>query len=105
MADDRRALRAARPVLAGAVVASCKRGAVRLRPGQHVMAIGRVAAAVDDLALFAERGLLCQAVGAVQLGHVLCDHLTLGVLPWPLADTVARILRGLAVGSLGGQIG
>src|SRR3954452_21143045 len=104
MAEHRRALRTARPVLAGAVVGACEGGAVRLRSGQHVVTIRGVAAAVDDLALFAERGLFCQIVRTVQLGRVLGDHLALGVLPRTLADTVARILRGLAVGGLGGEI-
>src|SRR5690242_5069528 len=51
MADHGRSLRAARPVLAGAIVARGKRGAIRLRSRQHVMAVGRVAAAVDDFTL------------------------------------------------------
>src|SRR5436305_2074980 len=104
MADYRGTLRAARPVLAGAVVAAGERGAVRLRSGQHVMAVRRVAAAVDDLALFAERSLLGEVVGAMQLAEILGDHHALGVLPRTLADAVARVLRGLAVGGLRRQI-
>src|ERR1043166_2609797 len=69
------------------------------------MAVRGIAAAVDDLALFAERGLFCQTVGAVQFGDVLCHHLAFGVLPRPLADAVAGILRRLAVGGLRRQIG
>src|ERR1700737_858981 len=58
----------ARPVLAGAVVAGSKCGAVGLRSRQHVVAVGRIAAAVDDVALFAQRGLLGEVVATgVQL--------------------------------------
>src|ERR1700760_115579 len=106
MAEHRRPLRAARPVLAGAILARRKRRAVRLRSRQHVMAVRRVAAAVDDVALFAERGLLAQIVGgAVQISDILRDHDALRVLPWSLADAVARVDRGLAVGFLGREVG
>ena len=64
MAEHRRALRAARPVLAGAVLAGRERGAVGLRSRQDVMAVRRIAAAVDDLALLAQRGLLGEIVAA-----------------------------------------
>src|SRR6266540_6595024 len=57
MTDHRRALCRARPVLAGTILSGRKRCPVRLRSRQHVVAVGRIAAAVDDLALFAERGL------------------------------------------------
>src|SRR5471032_2571346 len=63
MSDHRRTLRAARPVLAGAVVGARERRAVRLRSRQHVMAVRRIAAAIDDVALFAERSLLGEVVG------------------------------------------
>ena len=55
MTDHRRALRRARPVLAGAILAGRKRRPVRLRSRQHVVTVGCIAAAVDDLALLAER--------------------------------------------------
>src|SRR5882757_32935 len=42
-------LRAARPVLAGAVLTGCKGRSVCLRSRQHVVAVRRIAAAVDDL--------------------------------------------------------
>ena len=35
----------------------------------------------------------------------LGDHDAFGVLPWPTPDAVARINRGLAVGSLGAEVG
>ena len=63
-------------------------------------------AAVDDLALFAERGLLGEVVaGAVQIGDVLGDHRALGILPRSLADAVARIDGRLAVGGLRREVG
>src|SRR5712671_5809042 len=51
MTHHRRTLRAARPVLAGAIVARPECCAVRLRSREHVMAVRRIAAAVDDVAL------------------------------------------------------
>src|SRR5947208_17198760 len=105
MADHGGALRAARPVLAGAIVAGRERGAVGLRSRQHVVAVRRVAAAVDDIALFAQCSLLAEIVaGAVEVGDVFGDHGALGVLPGSLADAVARIHGGLAVGGLRRQI-
>src|SRR6185295_885213 len=71
---------------------------------QHVVTVGRIAAAVDDLALLAERGLLGKAVGAVQIGDVLGNNSALGILPRPLADAIARIDRRLTVGGLRRQV-
>src|SRR5450631_4348270 len=100
MTEHRGALRAARPVLAGAVVGPRKSGAVGLRSRQRVMAVRGIAATVDDIALLGKRGLLGEIVGGVQLGDILRDHDALGVLPRPLADAVTRIHRRLAVGRL-----
>src|SRR5260370_26575869 len=100
MTHYRRTLRAARPVLAGAVVAGRERGAVWLRSRQHVMAVRRVATAVVDIALLAQRGLFCQAVGAVQLGDILGDHDAFRIPPRPFADAVARIRGRRSVGCL-----
>src|SRR5690242_19232921 len=106
MADHGSALRAARPVLAGAVVAGGKGGAVGLRSRQHVMAVRRVTAAIDHLALFGKRRLLGEiVVGAVQIGDILGDDDALGVGPRPLADAILGIDRGLAVGGLRREIG
>src|SRR6266700_3088184 len=58
MSEHGRTLRTACPVLAGAVVGACERGAVSLRSRQRVVAVRRVAKAVDDVALLGERGLL-----------------------------------------------
>src|SRR5262245_18922318 len=87
VADHRGALPALGPVAAGLVVAGRNRGAVRLRAGQCVIHVRRVAAAVDHVALFGERGLLGEVVvRAVQVGNVLRDRDTLGVLPRALAN-------------------
>src|SRR5262249_43923561 len=106
VADHRRALRAARPVLAGAIRLGPERGAVRLRSRQHVVTVRLVADAVADLAFFSDIRLLGEIIaGAVQIGDVLGDNDAFGVLPWSLADAVARVHRGLAVRGLGRQIG
>src|SRR5919109_4019984 len=105
MADHRGPVAAAGPVAAGPVLAGRERGAVRLRAGQDVVPVGAVAAAVDLLAVLVERGALVEVVGAVQLVDIGGDHCALGVLPRPLADPVARVLRGRAVRVLGAEIG
>src|SRR5260370_21204444 len=75
MPDHGSALRRTRPVLAGAVVARCERGTVGLRSRQYVVTVRRIAAAVDDLALLGERGLLGEVVAAgVPLAGVLGHH-------------------------------
>src|SRR5262249_5850556 len=51
MTHHRRALAALRPVAARLVLAGGERGAVRLRAGEDVVHVRRVAAAVDDVAL------------------------------------------------------
>src|SRR5262245_50131625 len=97
------ALGALGPVATGAVVARRERAAVRLRPGQHVVPVGRVGAAVDRLALLGERRLLADlVVRAVEVIDILRDHLALGVLPGSAADAVARV-DGVA--TLGAEIG
>jgi hypothetical protein len=68
MAQHRGTLRAARPVLAGAIFARRESHSVRLRSRQHVMAVRRIAAAIDDIALFAQRGLLGEIIGGVEFG-------------------------------------
>src|SRR5437588_7987319 len=105
MADDRGALGAAGPVVAGLVVARREGAAIRRRAGQRVMLVRGVAAAVDDVAFLGQRGLLREIVGAVQLVEILGDDNPLGVLPRPLADAVAGVDRRLAVGRLGAEIG
>src|SRR4051794_7790365 len=106
MTDNRRALGAVlRPVAAGLVAFRSERRAVGLRAGQNVVHVGIVAEAVDDFALLVERGLLGQVVLAVQLGDVLGNDHALGVLPWALADAVARIDGHRATSRLRREIG
>src|SRR5262245_13844298 len=106
VADHGGALPALGPVAAGAILARREGAAVRLRAGQHVVAVGGVTAAVDGLALLAERGLLGElVVGAVQVVDVLGDDVALGILPRPAAAAVARIGGGAATRRLGAQIG
>src|SRR4051794_36292600 len=105
MTEHGRALRAARPIMTGTVVAGRKRSAVRLRAGQDIVPVWRIAAAIDDFPLFAKRGLLGQMIVAVQLVESAGDDVALGVAPGALADAVARIDAGTAVGRLRAQIG
>src|SRR4051812_30180469 len=92
--DDRRALAALGPVAAGRVAfVSGQRASFRRRTGQHIVHVRFVATAVDDLALLGERGLLVDVGVAVQVLDVLGHDLALGVLPWALADAIARIGR------------
>src|SRR5215210_4623703 len=104
MSDYRRTLRAARPVLAGAILGGSERTAVRLRSRQHVMPVRLIAGAVENITFLAQRALLGQVVGAVQLGDVLCDHDAFGIFPRPPADAVARIHRRLTVDGLGREV-
>src|SRR6185436_99275 len=102
VADHRRALAALRPVAAGAVLAGRERGAVGLGAGQDVVHVRRVAPAVDRLALLGQRRLLGDVVLAVQLGHVLGDDGSLGVLPGTSTDAVTRVD---GAGALRAQVG
>src|SRR4030095_17208973 len=88
---DRGPVAALGPVAARLVVARRERGPVGLRAGDDAVLIGRVAAAVDGRSLFGERGLLVQIVGAVQLGDILGNDVSLGVLPRAFADAVLGI--------------
>src|SRR4051812_38801144 len=91
MSDHRRTLRAARPVLAGAILRRSESGAVRLRSRQHVVPIRLIAGAVDDITLLAQRGLFRQVISTVQFGDVFGYHDAFGILPRALADAVASI--------------
>src|SRR5690606_8047614 len=63
---------------------------------QDVVHVRRVAAAVDLLALLAERRFLAEIIVlAMQVLDALGDHHALGVEPRPAADPVARV-HGLA---------
>src|SRR5260370_33210887 len=67
MTHHRRTLRAARPVLAGTIVARRECGAVRLRSRQHVMAVPRIAAAPGDAAPPPSAGLPGGGVWGVRI--------------------------------------
>ena len=75
--------------------------AVGCRARQHVVLVRRVADAVHQLALLAERDRLLNAVPhprlldrvAVEFGNAGRDLLPLGVEPWPGADPIARVHR------------
>src|SRR5205814_8677291 len=71
VSDHGYALTALGPVSACAVFAGGEGRSIRLRAGENVVHVRRIAAAVDDLALFGERSLLGEIVGGVQLGNVL----------------------------------
>src|SRR4029453_15456958 len=81
------------PVAAGHVLVAHGEGAaVRLRAGEDVVHVGRVAAAVYRLAFLGERRLLRHVVlGTVQVVHALGDDGSLGVAPGTGADAVAGI--------------
>src|SRR6267378_2124826 len=78
-----------RPVAAGVILAVGERRTVELRAGEHVVAVRRVADAVDHLPLLGERGRLLNVVPAprllervaVQVGDVLRDAGALRVVP------------------------
>src|SRR5580704_10697683 len=85
--DDGGAVGAFRPVPAGGVAAGGGEEALRVRPGQDVVLVGGIAAAVDDLALLGQRRLLGEIVRArVEILHALRHHHAFGVLPRTLAD-------------------
>src|SRR5262249_24906717 len=93
MAEHRSALGAACPVLASAIVGAGERSTVRLRTGKHVMPIGRIAHAVDAVALLGQRRLLVEIVCAVKLGNTVSNDYAFDILPRSVADAVARIHR------------
>src|SRR5688572_27153159 len=97
---------AAAPVVAGAVVVAMESRAVRLRTGEDVVHVGRVAAAIHFIPLLGERGVLVDAVvRAVQIVHVPGDHNAFCVLPRTFADAIARVNRGLVTPSALAQVG
>src|SRR5436190_1181767 len=91
MADHRDPLAALGPVAAGHVFAAGESRAVRFRAGKDVVLVRRVAAPVDDVSFFGQRGLLVEVVFAVQLGNVAGNDDSFGVLPRTVADAIARV--------------
>ena len=82
MADHRRALRAARPIVAGLVFFGRKGAAIRLRAGQHIMIIRRKASTRNHRAALGHRALHVQSIfGAVEIFDGLGDDLAFEILP------------------------
>src|SRR5580693_1248986 len=104
VAEHGSAFGAAGPIAARAILAGRECRAVRLRAAQGVMPVGRVAAAIDDVAFFGKRGLLGQVILAMQLRDILGDDDALGIGPGTFADAIAGIGRRLAVSGLRAQI-
>src|SRR5690606_12310737 len=93
--EDRGGLSAVRPVETGRaahVLLDVERAVVEAAR-EDVVLVGRVADAVDHVAVLGERGLLGDVVGrgVVQLVDVRGDHDALGVVPWTPADAVAGV--------------
>jgi hypothetical protein len=87
-----RALAVLRPVPAGGIATGRGEEALRVRARQHVVHVDRVAAAADHLTLLGQSRLLGDIVRIrVEILHALRHHCALGVLPWALADAVARV--------------
>src|SRR5689334_4472139 len=86
-------LRTTRPVLAGHVFVGRESGAVWLRTSENIVTVRIVAAPIVYLPFLAERGLLGEIVGAMQLRDVLGDSDTLGIRPRTFADAIACIYR------------
>src|SRR5687767_3849688 len=96
------------PVAARGVrrIGAGKRGAVGLRTGQHVMTVWRVAAAVDRVSAFGQRGLLADVhLVAVELLDASRDQNAFRVVPGAGADALACVPCGMARRSVLAQIG
>src|SRR5258708_51914 len=92
---DGRALATLRPVSAGGVAAGRGEEALRVRAGQNIVRVDRVAAAADRLAFLGQRRLLGDIVRIrVEILDALCHHHALGILPRTLADAFARVNAG-----------
>ena len=70
------------------------------------MPVGTVPATIDHGALFVQLRRLGEIVGVcMEVGDVLSDPDSLGVVPRPLTDTVTDVDRALAAGSPGAEVG
>ena len=98
---DGRALTALRPVPAGGIATGRGEEALRVRAGQNIVHVDGVAAAADRLAFLGQSRLLGD-IGRirVEILHALCHHHALGILPWTLADSFARVDAGGPPGSV-----
>src|SRR5262249_61617642 len=105
MSEHRGAGGAAGPVVARRIFASRERAAVRLGAGENVVHVRFVAACVDHLTFFAERGFLADLVViAVEIVDVFCNDYTLGVFPRTFANTITRVNGGVVPAGLGGSM-
>ena len=104
MAEHGGAFFAARPIAAGHIFGGRERAAVGLGAGEDVVHIRFVAAAVDGLAFFAQRGLFVEIVFAVQLVGIFRDDDAFGILSRPASDAVARVDGGPLPGPAGAQV-
>src|SRR5262249_19706217 len=99
MADHGRALGAARPVLAGAILGGRERAAFRGRAGQHVVTVRCEAHARDGEAALADRVVEAElVVVAVQIVDAGCNDRAFEVLPRTFADAVTGVDGRLAGG-------
>src|SRR5260370_8920041 len=121
-AQGRVALFFARPIVARVVAIRRESTAITLRPGENLVAdrigmrlhigpglvtwIGGGAITWNHLAQLGERTRLVNFVfGAMEIIGILGDHHAIGIVPWPFADAVARVDRGLTGALLGAEIG
>jgi hypothetical protein len=101
---------AARPVGAGGIDCITRQClAVRVRPGQDIMLVGLIASAVDRLALFVKREFLVNAVTValnvpMQIGYILSDDGSFGIVPGTIANAIAGVHRRLTAGSGGAEV-
>ena len=94
MAEPGFSIAAARPVVAGHVVASRVRRAVRLGASQNIMPVRSVSTAGYPSASFVDHCHDGKPMShAVKLVDVIPDQSALRVMPWARADTVPRIDR------------
>ena len=85
---------AARPVVAGHVLASREGRAVRLRASQDIVPVRNVSAAGDPSASLVDHRHDSKPMShAVKLLDVITDKNALSVMPWACADAVASIHR------------
>lgn len=109
MPELRRAGGFTRPIVAGVIHAIGVSASIRLRAGEHVMRIGRVAASIYDGALFSQRGQLDQIVAkarllgrvSVQVGQTVGNFFTLGVVPGTIANAIACVDSGIVGAEIG----
>src|SRR5215472_3588238 len=96
MSEHRGAGGAAGPVVARRIFASRERAAVRLGAGENVVHVRFVAARVDHLTFFAERGFLADLVViAVEIVDVFCNDHPLAFFHGPLPIRSRALTAGL----------